>query len=363
MTIWRVYENGKPLADQELPAVVDDRRRKKARRCSRRAIPGATQRLNTVAHLEFLRDSGAAAVDRRVHRIRDALEAYARQGAEQTRQANDEFFGIENSLKSWRGQIGGLQGRGDDEQEARGLSRRCAIASTANRGVEGEVRRRLGPGGGGARGAPSVQPRARLLRKRPRALHAVLHATRARWCAGPTRAQSRTASGCPSTPTPASRRDRAPDGIRSADLSRRSSRPSSKPALTIMLVDKLGADASARQADPCRQDAEGQGRGARGRHEARRCGGAQGTVRGRQGRRRGVERIPSSSSRGCIDARARELRTQLRQRSARRRARCLREDRAGRVRDARRRGLSGWHLHPAPVVRPGARATWRTASR
>ena len=39
MTLWRVYENGKPLAIEELPAVVDDRREGRRRRCSRRAIP------------------------------------------------------------------------------------------------------------------------------------------------------------------------------------------------------------------------------------------------------------------------------------------------------------------------------------
>jgi len=108
MTIWRVYENGKPLQTKHyLPWSTAGVKEGEAVFTS--GHPGATQRLNTVAHLEFLRDIALPLSLNAFTQIRDALDAYAKQGAEQARQANDDFFSIENSLKSWRGQIGGLK--------------------------------------------------------------------------------------------------------------------------------------------------------------------------------------------------------------------------------------------------------------
>lgn len=108
MTIWRVYENGKPFRTANyLPwstAGVKD-----GDPVFTSGHPGATQRLNTFAHLEFLRDYALPLSINAFTQIRDSLDAYAKQGPEQTRQANDDFFGIENSLKSWKGQIGGLK--------------------------------------------------------------------------------------------------------------------------------------------------------------------------------------------------------------------------------------------------------------
>ena len=108
MTIWRVYENGKPLQTKHyLPWSTAGVKEGEAVFTS--GHPGATQRLNTVAHLEFLRDVALPVSLDAYTQMRDALEAYAKQGAEQARQANDDFFSLENSLKSWRGQIGGLK--------------------------------------------------------------------------------------------------------------------------------------------------------------------------------------------------------------------------------------------------------------
>jgi hypothetical protein len=108
MTIWRVYENGKPFQSKSyLPWSTNGVKEGDAVFTS--GHPGATQRLNTVAHLEFLRDQALPLSINAFTQIRESLDAYRNQGAEQARQANDEFFGIENSLKSWRGQIGGLK--------------------------------------------------------------------------------------------------------------------------------------------------------------------------------------------------------------------------------------------------------------
>jgi hypothetical protein len=108
MTLFRVYENGKPLAvPHYLPWSPTGAREGEPVFTS--GHPGATQRLNTVAHLEALRDHSIPANIRIYGRVRDALDTYRQRGAEQERQARDLFFGIENSLKSWRGQLKGLQ--------------------------------------------------------------------------------------------------------------------------------------------------------------------------------------------------------------------------------------------------------------
>ena len=108
MTIWRVYEDGKPYRTPSyLPWSTSGVKEGDAVFTS--GHPGATQRLNTVAHLEFLRDNALPLSIEAFSTIRDSLDAYGKQGAEQARQANDDFFGIENSLKSWKGQIGGLR--------------------------------------------------------------------------------------------------------------------------------------------------------------------------------------------------------------------------------------------------------------
>lgn len=108
MTLWRVYEDGKPLATKHfLPWSTTGVKEGEAVFTS--GAPGTTQRLNTVVHLEFLRDYALPISLNAFAGIRAALDAYAKKGAEQERQAKDDFFGIENSLKSWKGQIAGLQ--------------------------------------------------------------------------------------------------------------------------------------------------------------------------------------------------------------------------------------------------------------
>jgi hypothetical protein len=108
MALFRVYDNGKPLVVKNfLPWSAAGAKEDEPVFTS--GHPGTTQRLNTVAHLELLRDHSLPANLEIYGRIREALVAYSKQGAEQERQAKDLVFGIENSLKSWRGQLRGLQ--------------------------------------------------------------------------------------------------------------------------------------------------------------------------------------------------------------------------------------------------------------
>lgn len=108
MSLFRVYENDKPIKvenyfkwssagakDGELVFVSGH--------------PGSTSRLNTVAHLEYLRDTGLPFALKLFERRLAALKKYGELGEEQARRAQEDILGIENALKSWRGQLAGLR--------------------------------------------------------------------------------------------------------------------------------------------------------------------------------------------------------------------------------------------------------------
>jgi hypothetical protein len=108
MALVRVYENDQPVKvenyfkwsktgakDGELVFVTGH--------------PGTTQRLNTVAHLESLRDVTIPLLLRMLESRRVALKQYMAQGEEQTRRAQNELNSIENSIKVYKGQVAGLK--------------------------------------------------------------------------------------------------------------------------------------------------------------------------------------------------------------------------------------------------------------
>ena len=107
-TILRVYENGKPastphflkwnvkgVADGDLVFVSGH--------------PGGTERLNTVAQLEFRRDHYYPWLLDTYQRRLAALRKYAARGAEQARQAEDLTFSLENAVKATTGEYQGLK--------------------------------------------------------------------------------------------------------------------------------------------------------------------------------------------------------------------------------------------------------------
>ncbi|HLN98372.1 MAG TPA: S46 family peptidase [Pyrinomonadaceae bacterium] len=108
MALVRVYENNQPVKvenyfkwsktgakDGELVFVTGH--------------PGATQRLNTVAHLEGLRDVTIPLILRMLESRRGMLKQYMAQGEEQNRRAQNELNSVENSIKVYKGQIEGLE--------------------------------------------------------------------------------------------------------------------------------------------------------------------------------------------------------------------------------------------------------------
>ncbi len=107
MTLFRVYENDKPVQpahflkwnskgaqDGELVFVSGH--------------PGSTNRLQTIAQLEYLRDYNYPLRFKTSERRLAVLKKYSKLGTEQERRALNQIFGLENSLKASRGEHQGL---------------------------------------------------------------------------------------------------------------------------------------------------------------------------------------------------------------------------------------------------------------
>src|SRR5689334_17983745 len=108
MALVRVYENGQPVHPEsyfkwstagvkagDLVFVTGN--------------PRSTSRLDTVAHLEQLRDVSIPIILRLLERREAVLKKYMAMGDEQTRQAQNELNSVQNSLKVYRGQVKGLK--------------------------------------------------------------------------------------------------------------------------------------------------------------------------------------------------------------------------------------------------------------
>ena len=108
MALFRVYENGQPyhpkhyLKWNSAGADADDL-------VFVSGHPGNTERLSTLAQLELARDMVLPMQLQALQRRRGALQRYGKLGDEQTRQANDQIFSIENSIKALTGELQGLQ--------------------------------------------------------------------------------------------------------------------------------------------------------------------------------------------------------------------------------------------------------------
>jgi hypothetical protein len=71
--------------------------------------PGSTSRLDTVAHLQQLRDTSIPIILRLLERREAMLKQYMAKGEEENRRAQNELNSVQNSLKVYRGQIEGLK--------------------------------------------------------------------------------------------------------------------------------------------------------------------------------------------------------------------------------------------------------------
>ncbi len=108
MCFFRIYENGEPLkpqhylkwsrngaADNDLVFVAGH--------------PGSTQRLNTVDHVKFMRDTQYPLQMRSMWRREVQLATFMGRSEENRRVAEGDFFGVQNSRKARTGIFAGLQ--------------------------------------------------------------------------------------------------------------------------------------------------------------------------------------------------------------------------------------------------------------
>jgi hypothetical protein len=107
MAIVRAYENGRPVQSPNyLKWSAKGARENDLVFVS--GHPGSTDRLKTVAQLEFLRDVLYPISLTTIERRLVALREYAKRGPEQARETTDFVFGLENSLKALGGEAKGL---------------------------------------------------------------------------------------------------------------------------------------------------------------------------------------------------------------------------------------------------------------
>jgi hypothetical protein len=116
MCFFRVYEGGKPVKvehhlrwsdagarDDELVFVSGH--------------PGRTSRLNTVAHLEYFRDTAYPVTLGLLRRQEVLMKTFSERGAENARRARGEYLGVQNGRKLYVGMMDGLQNPAVMEQK------------------------------------------------------------------------------------------------------------------------------------------------------------------------------------------------------------------------------------------------------
>jgi len=106
--LFRVYENGKPIkAEHYLKWSRAGAGKDELVFVS--GHPGHTDRIDTVAELKYLRDTGYPYLLERLYRMEVALGIYSAYGKENERKAKDMLFSVANSRKAREGGLAGLQ--------------------------------------------------------------------------------------------------------------------------------------------------------------------------------------------------------------------------------------------------------------
>ena len=108
MALVRVYENDQPVHPESF-FKWSTAGAKEGELVFVTGNPGSTARLNTVAHLQELRDTSIPIILRLLERREAMLKKYMAMGEEQTRQSQNELNNVQNSLKVYRGQLAGLK--------------------------------------------------------------------------------------------------------------------------------------------------------------------------------------------------------------------------------------------------------------
>ncbi len=119
--------------------------------------PGKTNRLNTLAHLEYLRDTGFPFLLEVLRSREQFLLDYGKQGEEQARQAKEDLFGYQNSRKARIGGLGGLK-------DAAFLARKAQSEAELRAKIKADPKRQEAFGAAWDKLAAAEQVSARILK-------------------------------------------------------------------------------------------------------------------------------------------------------------------------------------------------------
>ncbi|MFN2515484.1 MAG: S46 family peptidase, partial [Pyrinomonadaceae bacterium] len=133
MALVRVYENDQPVHPESY-LKWSKMGVKEGELVFVTGSPASTSRLNTVAHLEELRDTNIPIIIRMLERREAMLKKYMALGDEQTRQAQNELNTMQNNLKVYRGRIAGLKNKALMDRKSKEESAlRKSISANAER--------------------------------------------------------------------------------------------------------------------------------------------------------------------------------------------------------------------------------------
>jgi hypothetical protein len=140
MALVRVYENDKPVRPESYFKWSKEGA-KEGELVFVTGHPGSTSRLNTVAHLNQLRDTSIPIIIRLLERREAMLKKYMTLGEEQTRRAQNELNSVQNSLKVYRGQLGGLKDKAliDRKMKAEEILRKSIAANPERQKIYGDA--------------------------------------------------------------------------------------------------------------------------------------------------------------------------------------------------------------------------------
>lgn len=108
ITFFRAYQNGKPAHVDDFLAWSPNGARD-GELVFVSGHPGGTERLNTMADLEFQRDRRLPLVLNLIRRLEVLYSTYGERSAENKRQSTDDLLGIQNARKAYLGRLAGLQ--------------------------------------------------------------------------------------------------------------------------------------------------------------------------------------------------------------------------------------------------------------
>ena len=153
---FRAYEDGKPAKPKHHLAWSPDGS-KAGDLTFVAGHPGRTSRLFTLANLEYLRDTGLPFVLDLLRDREDFLQSYSQRGPEQARQAKEDLFGYQNSLKA---RLGGQKGLNDKAL----MDRKAAAENDLRARVDADPAKKQAYADAWPRIAGSQKAAARILR-------------------------------------------------------------------------------------------------------------------------------------------------------------------------------------------------------